>query len=171
MQQFQQERESAPRRAWRAFRSWPWWAQGLAGLVLASVAVGPFVSDDNAEQPGQPVSTATTAAAPAVAPISGLQVVDAVTAAGLAVPNPRDNTAGTCDPADPGMLACTEVLTTDLFTVRVWATPGDAQHWADVGAADPPIVLHDLTTVDLHEGGSTPPYDRAAYEAAITTLV
>jgi hypothetical protein len=106
-------------------------------------------------------------------------VTNAVEAAGLPIINPRDNTDGWCDPdaprlvdvTDDDLFPCTEMLTTDLFTIRVWVTPEDADHWIEVaGNADPPTLVGDRTTVDFHEGGSTPDYDRAAYEQAIAPL-
>lgn len=99
-------------------------------------------------------------------------VLGAIRAAGLATPNPRNNPGG-CGVGDPNKLQCVELLTTDIFSVHIWATPKDAKHWMDTGrelGGDPRKLLGDRTTIEFHRGGSTPTYDQAAYEKALAGI-
>lgn len=100
--------------------------------------------------------------------VTAAEVTAAIEAAGLPVLNPRDNSANCGTGAQD--LPCTELLTTDLYSVTVWNTPDDARHAIDVAVADKPIRAGQTTTIAFHEDGTTPAYDRAAYEQAVAQL-
>jgi len=138
------------------------WRTITAAAVLITLTAA--CSGDDSEADAQAVGEATSTNAD----ITTGDVTDAIEAAGLQVVNPRDN-SGNCEP-EGGSLPCIEQLTTDLFSVTVWATPEDAQRAIQVAAGDAPVAVGNTTTVAFHEGGTTPTYDRAAYEAALAEL-
>lgn len=125
----------------------------VVGLILLTACSG---GDSGPGAVGESVA--------AEANVTAAEVTAAIEASGLPVLNPRDNSAN-CD-----SLPCVEQLTTDLFSVTVWDTPGDAQHAVDVALSDKPIRAGTVTTISFHEGGTTPDYDRAAYEQAVADL-
>jgi len=93
------------------------------------------------------------------------EVLAAFEDADLSPPNPRDTTEGNCDGVD---FLCSKWVTTDILTIVVWDTPEAADRWADGPLSATVIDPH--TTVHFQEGGTTPDYDRAAYEAVIARL-
>lgn len=127
-------------------------------LILAFAGCG----DDSSESSDTPSDEPTPEA------VTGSDVTAALEAADIEIINPRDNTHG-CGTGDDD-IHCTELLTTDVFSVHVWATAEDAQRWVDASLGEPPIVLGELTTVSFQEGGTTPDYDLPAHQAALEPL-
>lgn len=86
-------------------------------------------------------------------------VVDDFAAAGLAVPDTRDNSAQNC-----GSLGCTQLITTAALSVVQFDDPTAAQRYADAFGENAhlagPIVLQYLAA-------RTPEDSRAAYEARL----
>jgi len=86
-------------------------------------------------------------------------VVDDFAAAGLAVPDVRDNTPQNC-----GSLGCTQLITTEALTVVQFDDSAAAQRYADAFAdnahLDGPIVLQ-------YAAARTPEDQRPGYEARL----
>lgn len=133
---------------------------GLARTGLSSFDEYRFESVGRADCLPPPTTTALAASS-----VSADQILAAFAAAGLNPPNPRDNTHG-CDEDIP----CTKRITTDVLTIDEWQTPEAAQRWVDAAIGDAAVLVGPTTTVRFTTGGSTPAYDRAAYEAVLAGL-
>lgn len=130
--------------------------RGLAQTGLASTSDVEFRPTDLKTCPG-PLPPSPPGG------VTAEQVQTAVAATGLPVPNVRDN-SGNCQPGTT--LNCTRHITNDIFTVREWPTPDDAQRFAQAWNIEETVVIGNAT-VSFHRGGSTPHYDLAAYKAAL----
>lgn len=78
----------------------------------------------------------------------------------------RDNSHG-CDTD----LRCTRLTTTEVVSIYEWADPADADEFvAKALSPGDTVKAGPVTTLTFHSGGSTPPYDRAAYDAVLAQV-
>ena len=111
----------------------------------------------------EPATTATTAPTSTTTTLQykPTDLFMALSAAGLEVTDRRDNTSGQCND-----LPCSTWISSDILTVVVWDAPEDAEKWAAASALDV-VIVGDRMTVRFSEGGSTPEYDRDAFNKVI----
>jgi hypothetical protein len=136
--------------------------QDVACAVVLALAVGAAGCSDSREDIGELGTTSTVVSTVAPEMVTVDEVMAALAAAGLPVPNPRDDSAGCRE------YGCSRLVTTDILSIREWPDPAAAQRWVDAGV-DPAgtILIGRSTTVDFLAGGTTPAYDRAAYVAVL----
>jgi hypothetical protein len=137
---------------------------GIAAVVLGA---GVLLAGCGGGVPAGHPATATvvtTGASITQAPSAGptaQRVVDAFKAAGLRVPNPRDN-SGHCE-----SLGCTQMITTDAVTVLSYADPAKAKDYAVKAGTE----AHQAGSVVLsYLAARTPAADRPKYEAELSKL-
>lgn len=97
---------------------------------------------DGAKCPPDPLPTAAAAA------LTAQQVVDAISAAGLPVVDPRDNSTRICQSA-----GCVQLVTTDFFSVYQFPGVDSAAKWASIY---PSGHLKGTIFLRYSEGGSHP---------------
>lgn len=132
-------------------------------LVLGSSAT----TTTQAAAPADTSSTTAPSPTTVVEAVTADEILAALKAQGLEVPNPRDNTAQNCIDG----LRCTRLLTTDVLSIHEWADVEAADEWMAVDVGPSTYVrVGPTTTVRFASGGSTPAYGRAAYEAVLATL-
>jgi hypothetical protein len=129
--------------------------QGLAETGLADI------DDARFETTGRPCVPGRSTVAGAVTPD---QVIEAVEAAGLGAPNPRDS-SNFCSE-----LGCVEHTTTDAFTVTVWPSRQEAAQWAE-GTPLEVVRVGPVTTVEFQQGERAFPYpDDPTVDAYVAAL-
>lgn len=127
----------------------------LAGCSGRSTEVSP-AAPANSSTPG-PEAPAT----PQTPSLTARQVIDAFAAAGLPVPEPRDNSKNCAS------LGCTEMVTTDAVTVLTFTDDATATKYASTFAED----AHRQAGVVLsYAAARTPEADRPLYEAELAKL-
>ncbi|BBX30541.1 hypothetical protein [Mycolicibacterium alvei] len=97
---------------------------------------------DGGKCPPDPLPTAAPAA------LTAQQVVDAISAAGLPVVDPRDNSSRICQKA-----GCVQLVTTDYFSVYQFPDVDSAAKWASIY---PSGYLKGTVFLRYTEGGSHP---------------
>ncbi len=125
-------------------------------------AASPATEQVTTEAPTTTEPTTTTTEPPET--ITTDEVMLAFGRAGLDPPNPRDTTDRNCHDDVP----CAKWTTTDILTIVEWETVDGAEDWAS-GPLSAEVV-GTRTTVHFQEGGSTPSYDRSAYDAVVAHL-
>lgn len=136
-----------------------------AALLLAFALVGCSGVDTTPSAPPAPATTGEDSDAALGAidePPTAQEVVDHFEAAGLPVPNPRDDTEQECE-----SLGCTELITTDAVSVVAFEDEEAAGTYADELGDD----AHRKGLLVLsYSAAQTPEEDRAEYETALAEL-
>ncbi|GIF52226.1 hypothetical protein DFJ67_0359 [Asanoa ferruginea] len=132
-------------------------------LAAAGCSAEPAAPAATAPQPAPSTSTAAVEIrARADGAPSAKEVVDTFAAAGLPVPDPRDN-SGYCA---TGVTHCSEIMTTKAVTVYVFPDETTAQEYATA----PDTHRTGVVVLD-YAPANTPPDDRPKYENALTSLL
>lgn len=138
----------------------------LVTLAFIGVVASGCSSSERDASTVTDVATSTSSPAPVVTE-TGLQpdasvVVSAFAKAGLPVPDPRDNTAGSCPD-----IQCRQLITTSAISVYVFATEAPAVHFADVYGTE---AHRDGLVVLSYAAARTPTADRPKYEKVLASL-
>jgi hypothetical protein len=92
--------------------------------------------------------------------LTAVGIVNEITKAGLAAPNPRDATAQDCP-----LVGCDQSIVTDTVSVKSFATTGQAELYAAPGG------LYQVETIVVSFAPAIPEPERSRYRTEIQKLV
>ena len=131
-------------------------------LALAGCSATPAAPATPTPTPSPGAKAAVEIPARADGAPSAEEVVESFAAAGLPVPDPRDN-SGYCA---TGVTHCSEIMTTKAITVYVFPDETTAQEFA----TGPDTHRTGVVVLD-YAAANTPAADRPKYENALTSLL